>query len=142
MKKINCSSKCRKTSQLQKSNKCIKIAFIKEGSITYSCDTQIKSIEEINYYNCDFINNGIKSECNACSLPCITKNFKSKSIKKAEEKLKSMGFSVPKSEDESRLNTVVANYAKKVFEDGLSGKGIDMDRLKAIYSLVKRKNKQ
>lgn len=136
MKKINCALKCKKTKQLRCSNKCLKIGFIKDSKIVYSCDSNIKSEEESSFYNCDLIDNGITSECKTCPLPCIVKKFKSKSMQEAEKSLERMGFDV-KSDDIFGRN--MAEYAKNIYNDGLNGSSIDLDRFRLLYKLIKNK---
>ena len=132
MKKIDCSKNCRKTDQMRSSSNCMKIAFIREGQIIYSCDANIKSPEEISYYNCQFIDNGIKSECKTCSLPCITKKQKTKS-----RVLRNMNILGGKEKDFQKESSV-ATYARGVASDGLSGKPIDIEKFKLIYKILSK----
>jgi hypothetical protein len=137
MKKINCQKNCRKTKQIRSSNKCMKVAFLKDDSIIYSCEANIKTPEEISYYNCQFIDNDIKSKCKTCNLPCIVKNKKTKiksikDLKKAEK----YGFNLL---EEGATENKVAKYARKLISDGLSGKGIDVEKFKFIYKIISKK---
>lgn len=134
MKKINCALKCKKTEQLRCSSKCMKLAFVKNGKILYSCDKNIRTEEEMNFYNCEFIDNGITSECETCNLPCINKKDYNKDSQIARETLAKMGIEMS---DISDFGKIMAQYASNIVKDATSGKKIDVDRLKTIYKIIK-----
>ena len=137
MKRINCRKNCRKTKQLRESSRCMKVAFVKGDSIIYSCEANIKTPEEMSYYSCQFIDNDIKDHCSSCSLPCIVKNRNTKkSFLRSKKKLEKHGFNLV---EDGNTENKVAVYAKKLVNDGLSGKGIDIGTFKYIYKLISKK---
>lgn len=134
MKKINCALKCKKTEQLRCSSKCMKIAFVKSSGIVYSCDKSIKTEAESNFYNCEFIDNGITSECESCPLVCINKKSYNPEDQKAKDILEGMGINISSVGD---FGKTMAQYASSIVSDTMSGKKVDIDRLKTIYKIIK-----
>ena len=135
MKKFDCRKNCKKTKQMRNSSKCLKIAFITGNKIVYSCDSNIKSAEEGNYFSCEFIDNDIKTQCKSCDLPCIVKNKTSRSRVSNNNKIE-----FPK-EDMSK-ESQVAEYAKKILSDSLNGRSINIEKFKLIYSIISKKQKR
>ena len=137
MKKINCRKNCKKTKQLRDSSKCMSIAFIKGDSIIYSCETNIKTPEEASFYNCEFIDNGITDHCESCNLKCIKKDKNSKRrFIRSKKNLEKNGFNLI--EEDSSENKI-AQYAKRIVSDGLSGKRLDIETFKYIYKIISKK---
>ena len=137
MKKINCRKNCKKTKQLRDSAKCMSIAFIKGDSIVYSCEINIKTPEEMSYYNCEFIDNEIMDHCSSCNLKCIKKDRNSKKrFINSKKKLEKNGFNLIKEEDPENK---IAQYARKIVSDGLNGKSLDVEKFKYIYKLISKK---
>lgn len=120
---------------MRESSKCLKVAFISEGKIVYSCESKLKSEDEKNYYSCEFIDNDIKNQCKSCNLQCI--------VKKNTSRSRIANGSIPElpKEDLSKESTI-AEYAKKILSDGINGKRIDVEKFKLIYSILSKKEKR
>ena len=113
----------------------MKLAFIKNKEIIYSCDKNIKSEEERNFYNCEFIDNGITSECETCPLPCINKKDYDPEDSAARKVLSEMGINIS---SVNGFGKIMAQYASEIVNDTMAGKKIDVDRLKTIYKIIKK----
>ena len=135
MKKFDCRKNCRKIKQMRNSSKCLKIGFITNNKIVYSCDSNVKTKEEENYFSCEFINNDIKTQCKSCDLPCIVKNKTSRSRISNKN-----NFEFP--EEDLSKETVIAEYAKKILSDSINGKPINVEKFKLIYNIISKKEKR
>ena len=119
---------------MRSSSKCMRIAFISDEKIIYSCDSNIKSPEEISYYSCEFIDNDIKTKCKSCNLPCIVKGKTSKKrgVDLSKYKVGNGDYS---------KESVIANYIKEFADKSIGGRGVDIEKFKLIYSIISKKKR-
>ena len=105
---------------LRDSKHCEGFAIYEEGSLKYSCDTNIESlsIKEKSFYNCDFYDMEEYSQCYKCPLDCK----KNKSVvKKAKDNSKEEALRIL--DDVQKIYPIqpgVINVAKNSVERDLS----------------------
>jgi hypothetical protein len=168
MKKFNCETSCKKTSQMKCSSFCTKEATIFEKTIKFGCERSALAgeIEQglENFLNCNFWDLGIKEQCVSCELICPeNKNKKIKDIELQRQNLQGLISSLGpmialsgKSKDDldkitnnissstlnnSNINEVlnITNYAKSILDGLVSGKQVDLAEFNKIKDHISKK---
>lgn len=168
MKKFDCESSCKKTSQMRCSSFCTKEASIFNQSIKFGCEREVLTGEisqsEKNFLDCQFWDLGIKEQCSVCELQCPqNKNEDVNRVEKQKDNIKNildsfgpmLAFS-GKSMDEisdiksklsngqvnvSNINEIVqiTSYAKSILDGVVSGKQVDLAEFNKIKEFMNKK---
>ncbi len=168
MKKFNCESSCKKTSQMKCSSFCTKEGTISEKTIKFGCERSVMAGEidqsQDNFLNCNFWDLGIKEQCSVCELVCPeNKNKKIKDIQiqkqnlqnlisslgpmvalsgKSKEDLDKIANNINSSSlNNSNINEVlnITNYAKTILDGLVTGKQIDLAEFNKIKKHISEK---
>ena len=172
MSKLSCKEFCRKTKQLKDSKFCTGLCSNIDGKLVFDCEINLKSSssEANNFHTCYFWDIGMKDNCFHCPLECKeNKNptvLRAKSamknisdIMKSFEPIISMGGIDPslftkakESMNASKINTnnsaevddaiKIANYARDIVNNALSGGNINIVEFKKIKEDIERKYKK